>query len=92
MDIVSALRAIVGEANVLTEEADKAGYLVDWSNRFHGKTAAVVRPANTEEVSRVMALAYETARSSCRSLATPALWAAARPRKRATRFFCRFRA
>lgn len=60
MDIVSALRAIVGEANVLTEEADKAGYLVDWSNRFHGKTAAVVRPANTEEVSRVMALAYET--------------------------------
>ncbi len=60
MDIVSALRAIVGEANVLTEEADKAGYLVDWSNRFHGKTAAVVRPANTEEVSRAMALAYET--------------------------------
>lgn len=60
MDIVSALRAIVGEANALTEEADKAGYLVDWSNRFHGKTAAVVRPANTEEVSRVMALAYET--------------------------------
>ena len=60
MDIVSALRAIVGEANVLTEEADKAGYLVDWSSRFHGKTAAVVRPANTEEVSRVMALAYET--------------------------------
>lgn len=60
MDIVSALCAIVGEANVLTEEADKAGYLVDWSNRFHGKTAAVVRPANTEEVSRVMALAYET--------------------------------
>ena len=60
MDIVSALRAIVGEANVLTEEADKAGYLVDWSNRFHGKTAAVVRPTNTEEVSRVMALAYET--------------------------------
>lgn len=60
MDKLDALRAIVGEGNVLTEEADVAGYLVDWSNRFHGKTAAVVRPANTDEVSKVLAWANET--------------------------------
>lgn len=60
MDIVKELGAIVGEGNVLTQEADVAGYLVDWSNRFHGKTLAVVRPANTQEVSRVLAWANET--------------------------------
>lgn len=61
MDMLAALRAIVGEANVLTEQADVAGYLTDWSNRFHGKTLAVVRPASTEEVSKVLAWANETA-------------------------------
>ena len=33
MDMLAELRAIVGENNVLTEDADTAGYLVDWSNR-----------------------------------------------------------
>ncbi len=60
MDKLSALREIVGEKNVLTEEKDVAGYIVDWSNRFFGKTFAVVRPGSTEEVSRVLKLAYET--------------------------------
>ena len=60
MDRLNELRAIVGESNVLTAEADVAGYLVDWSNRFHGKTPAVVRPANTEEVSKVLAWANAT--------------------------------
>lgn len=59
MEMLDALRAIVGDANVLTQEADVAGYLVDWSNRFHGKTPAVVRPGNTEEVSKVLAWANE---------------------------------
>lgn len=59
MEMLDALRAIVGDANVLTQEADVAGYLVDWSNRFHGKTLAVVRPGNTEEVSKVLAWANE---------------------------------
>lgn len=60
MDRLNELRAIVGESNVLTAEADVAGYLVDWSNRFHGRTPAVVRPANTEEVSKVLAWANAT--------------------------------
>ncbi|MGN1209862.1 MAG: FAD-binding oxidoreductase, partial [Duodenibacillus sp.] len=61
MDIISELKAIVGECHVLTDTQDTAGYLVDWTNRFHGKVLAVVRPASTEEVSRVMKLAYDTA-------------------------------
>lgn len=62
MDMLAELRAIVGENNVLTEDADTAGYLVDWSNRFFGKTPAVVRPGNTEEVAQVLAWANRTAR------------------------------
>ena len=60
MDIISELKAIVGEGHVLTDDKDTAGYLVDWTNRFHGRVLAVVRPATTDEVSRVMKLAYET--------------------------------
>ncbi|MDO4936592.1 MAG: FAD-binding oxidoreductase [Sutterellaceae bacterium] len=57
---IEELKAIVGVSNVLTEDADTAGYLVDWTNRFHGKVLAVVRPADTDEVSRVMKWAYDT--------------------------------
>ena len=59
-DLIEALIEIVGKSNVLTDDADTAGYLVDWTNRFHGKVQAVVRPDTTEEVSRVMRLAHET--------------------------------
>ena len=51
MDIIAQLKGIVGDANVLTEESDKAGYLAEWTNRFHGKALAVVRPGSTEPVS-----------------------------------------
>lgn len=59
-ELLGKLSAIVGVANVLVDETDVAGYLVDWTNRFHGKVVAVVRPGSTEEVSAVMKLAYET--------------------------------
>ena len=35
---------------------DQAAYEVDWRDYFKGRAAAVVKPANTEEVSRVVAL------------------------------------
>ncbi len=54
MDAIAELKKIVGETNVLTEDSDKAGYLVEWTNRFHGKALAVVRPASTQEVSDVL--------------------------------------
>jgi FAD/FMN-containing dehydrogenase len=56
MDIISEFKKIVGEANVLTEASDKAGYLEEWTQRFHGKALAVVRPASTGEVSAVLKL------------------------------------
>ena len=55
MDIITELKSIVGDANVLTEQSDKAGYLQEWTLRFHGKSPAVVRPASTRETSSVLA-------------------------------------
>jgi FAD/FMN-containing dehydrogenase len=47
------LRAIVGDANVLTE-GDLRAWEQDWRKRERGKALAVVRPANTEEVAAVV--------------------------------------
>ena len=50
------LTEIVGAAGVLTEPADMAPFLVDERARYRGATPAVVRPATTEEVARIVAL------------------------------------
>ena len=48
--LLATLRAIVGEANVLTSDADVAPYVTDWRDRYHGRARAVVRPSSTAEV------------------------------------------
>ena len=53
MTHLDALRAVVGDANVLTD-ADAAAYLTDWRERYSGRALAVVRPDSTEEVARVV--------------------------------------
>lgn len=58
-DFIDDLRQIVGDGNVLTDAKQQESYLNEWTNRFHGKAVAVVRPASTEEVSRILALCNE---------------------------------
>lgn len=53
---LQALAAIVGAPHVLSEKEDVAAYFTDWRRVFPGSGIGVVRPANTEEVSRVVAL------------------------------------
>jgi FAD/FMN-containing dehydrogenase len=45
---------IVGARHVLTRPDDRAAYEVDWTGRFRGTTAAVVRPADAAEVTAVV--------------------------------------
>jgi D-lactate dehydrogenase (cytochrome) len=59
MQFIDALREILGSADLLTEPSDTAPYLVDWRKLYRGQAMAVVRPRNTEQVSRVIALASE---------------------------------
>ncbi len=51
--LLPALRAIVGQAHVLTE-GDLTGYELDWRKRERGKSLAVVRPASTAQVAAVV--------------------------------------
>jgi len=52
--LLASLRAIVGEAHLVTDSADMAPYLTDWRGRFTGRARAVVLPADTGEVARVV--------------------------------------
>jgi FAD/FMN-containing dehydrogenase len=53
-DLIPTLETIVGERHVLADPDLRAGYETDWSNRWHGESLAVVRPADTREVSAVL--------------------------------------
>jgi len=52
-DLIPQLRAVVGDANVLTE-GDLSAWEMDWRKRVRGKALAVVRPASTEQVAAVV--------------------------------------
>ena len=55
--LLQALRAAVGEAQVLTHEdpaTDLSAWETDWRGRAHGRALAVVRPGNTTEVAAVV--------------------------------------
>ena len=52
--LLSALREAVGDAHVLTDPDLRAGYERDWTGRWLGRAAAVVRPASTEQVVAVL--------------------------------------
>jgi FAD/FMN-containing dehydrogenase len=56
--LVERLRAIVGERGIVPD-SERAAYEVDWREQYHGRAAAVVKPATTEEVSKVVALLAE---------------------------------
>ncbi|HEU4620795.1 MAG TPA: FAD-binding oxidoreductase [Burkholderiaceae bacterium] len=58
--MIDQLCALVGASNVLSHEADQAGYLTDWRRRFTGRALAVVRPGSTEEVAAVVRLCAQT--------------------------------
>ena len=58
--LISRLSAIVGEAHVLTGEADLKAFLQEPRGLFHGRALCAVRPASTAEVSAVLKLCHET--------------------------------
>jgi FAD/FMN-containing dehydrogenase len=54
MPLLDAIRAVVGARGVLTEPSDTASYTEDWRRLYRGRTPAVIRPANTEELAAVV--------------------------------------
>ncbi|WP_158243139.1 FAD-binding oxidoreductase [Acidimangrovimonas sediminis] len=55
-DFLTALAAITGEAHVLTAADRIAGYMIDVRRSYEGQALCVVEPADTAEVSAIMAL------------------------------------
>src|SRR4051812_30234746 len=55
-ELIRNLASIVGAQYLLTSKDDVAPYYTDWRHVFAGQGMAVVRPASTEEVARVVAL------------------------------------
>ncbi len=60
--LITALADVVGPTHVLTDPELTASYETDWTGRFAGRAAAVVRPAGTDEVAAVMALLHGAGR------------------------------
>ena len=59
-ELIASFVEIVGSANAVTAEADKARYLVESRGLFRGTTPMVLRPGSVDEVSRIMKLASAT--------------------------------
>jgi FAD/FMN-containing dehydrogenase len=57
--LLDAIRAVVGERGLLTGAADTAAYVEDWRGLYRGHTPAVIRPATTDELARVVRLCAE---------------------------------
>jgi FAD/FMN-containing dehydrogenase len=53
--LAAQLGAIVGDAHLVTDPAAMAPFMADWRGRFSGRARAVVLPANTADVARVVA-------------------------------------
>jgi FAD/FMN-containing dehydrogenase len=52
--VAEALTRIVGPDNVLTEPADVVRYVTDWTGAYRGRTSAVVRPRDRDDVAAVI--------------------------------------
>lgn len=50
---------MLGPKGVITDPDDIAPWLSDWRGRWHGKSAAILAPANTHQVSETIKLANE---------------------------------
>lgn len=59
-DLLDRFAAIVGKANAVTDEAELAPRLKENRGLYHGCTAMLLKPASTQEVSQILALASET--------------------------------
>ncbi|MGL6222219.1 MAG: FAD-binding oxidoreductase, partial [Steroidobacteraceae bacterium] len=57
MTLLDTLATIVGPANLLTG-SDVAARSVSWADRGPCRARAIVRPAGTDEVSRVLAACH----------------------------------
>jgi FAD/FMN-containing dehydrogenase len=58
--LITRIGEVVGPQGLITDPAEMEPYTMDWRRIYQGATAAVVRPANTEQVAAVVRLCAES--------------------------------
>ncbi len=58
--VLNRIAAVVGEKNVIRNAAEMTGYMREWRDKWVGVSPLVVRPGNTDEVSKILGIAHET--------------------------------
>ena len=56
--LIDRVRAQFGERAVITDAADIAPWVTDWRGRFHGRTAAILAPADCDSVAAMVGMAH----------------------------------
>jgi len=59
-DLLERLRAVVGDAGLVSDQDARASYETDWLKKWTGLSRVVVRPANAAETAAVMRICHET--------------------------------
>jgi FAD/FMN-containing dehydrogenase len=59
-DTIDALVRIVGEEHAIRDADAMAPYLTEWRDRYVGKAALVLKPADTQEVAAILARSHAT--------------------------------
>jgi cytidyltransferase-like protein len=83
--LIERLKSAVGERNVITDDHGREPFENDWRGQFHGRAAAIVKPASTDEVARVVQMLAKERVGIVRKAATRACAAAPSPTHRAGR-------
>ncbi|PRC91191.1 FAD-binding oxidoreductase [Solimicrobium silvestre] len=53
---IDQCRQLIGSTHVLTDSSDMTSYLTDYRQRYIGTAAAILKPANTEQVAEIVKL------------------------------------
>jgi len=57
--VLEAIHRVVGDKGFTTDVREMEPHVVEWRDNYHGRAAAVVKPANTEEVAAVMKICHQ---------------------------------
>lgn len=60
-EMIGEATTLLGSRGVITDANDIAPWLDDWRGRVHGRSVAILAPANTDEVASIVRLAGEYA-------------------------------
>jgi len=59
-DVITRLKAAAGDKGFSEDPAEIAPHLQEWRSKYEGRSALLLKPATTQQVSAILAVAFET--------------------------------